>query len=352
MFQQVLSILKETSAGSGITGEQLFNRLRANHAFSSIPSEDINGVISFMITENYIETLRHGPGGKVELLLGEYGEKLVDHRSFYGVFKTDVTYGVVYRNRVIGELVEVMPFRRGQTIYLAAGTWRITEVEPRGRKLVVEQSLDGKRPLFTGIGGVVHPLVREVMLEILLGKEYPPHCDEQARAVLDDLGAQFSHIKPHIKHYIKRFYREPGGKLAGPAKELPGGQRPAIVIRDRGYLEFYTFTGTRINRTLFRMFKWLFNDDFYYTESRSCFGLPCRDRIGREIDIAGVIGNLNELFPAFDAYLERDLLSGDESFPFSKWGEYLPVPYKKKLLIYDYFDLPGTGEFLETLEPV
>jgi ATP-dependent Lhr-like helicase len=313
LFHQVLSILKQTS---GVKEEELLIMVHRNEAFKHIPLEDVNRLLQFMEQTEYIECF----GG--EYILGVEGEKLANHRSFYSVFKTGPVYEVFFDDRMIGELTASPQLQVDHCVYLGARTWRIIRIDFTRKALYVEPALEGEKPMFLGSGGRVHDSVRRKMLQIVTADfEYTGYrCDEESMKTLGALSKKFT----------------------GFGIENPATQRPVVVS---GFgIKFFTFAGTRINRTLDLLFKHIYSDGYYYNETRSCFDL----HIGED-ELKPLIKVLKEHLKDFKSILSTHLKKRDSYFDFSKWGNYLPTYFKSKMLSMDEFDIPGTEKFLNQL---
>ncbi|MCK4764417.1 MAG: DEAD/DEAH box helicase [Candidatus Aminicenantes bacterium] len=342
LFQQVLSILKETL---GISKENLRKKIAGNFAFSTILPRDYEKLIEFMISAEYIEVLQG------ELIIGINAEKILNSRSFYSVFKTENNYKVFFRDKVIGELTSSLRFQVDQNIFLAGRMWKIIDMDGRKLEIYVKEAADGKRPVFSGSGGDIHPRIREKMLEILTADFSLPDCDETTAVVFGGLREQFENLR-------EKTISSPDSSMeAGAEQRLSAGEHaqaeptngaekiPRRPLIDAGFqVEFYTFTGSRINRTLQQLFKELFGSDFFYDEHKSSFRLPAAG-----VDVSSLVEELRQLLARFEALLGKALGRRESVFEFSKWGDYLPKEFKKKILLYDYFDLPGTKAFLDNL---
>ena len=53
-----------------------------------------------------------------------------------------------------------------ENILLAAKIWKIKDIDIKGGKIFVIPAKDGKKPMFFGGGGNIHPRIREEMLRI------------------------------------------------------------------------------------------------------------------------------------------------------------------------------------------
>ena len=273
-----------------------------------------------MIKAEYIEVISG------ELIAGYQAEKILNSRSFYSVFKTEDSYKVIYRDKVIGELTTSIHFQIDQNIFLAAKMWKIIAIDGRKLEIYVKEAADGKRPVFSGSGGNIHKKVREKMLEILMDDSPLPDCDKKGQAVIAGLREQF--LAPGRRRQEKSNF---------------SSVRP--VFASGIYCEFFTFTGTKINKTLELLFKRLFGNDFFYDEIKSSFRLPLE-----AADSGNLIKDLRELLVGFGTILGKALSKRESSFEISKWGEFLTKEFKKKMLMLDYFDIPGTREYLDKIE--
>src|SRR5690606_3495026 len=79
LFHQTLSIVKQLS---GCARSELINKLQINPAFAIITRDELNDLIDKFINLDYLEVIGR------ELILGIEGEKIVNSREFYSVFKT------------------------------------------------------------------------------------------------------------------------------------------------------------------------------------------------------------------------------------------------------------------------
>ncbi len=333
LFQQILSILEESG---GTSRADLIARIQGNHAFASLANPEVEHLVDYMIAADFIEDL-HG-----ELIIGYEAEKIVHHRSFYSVFQAENSYKVIFRDRPVGELTSAVRLQKDQNIYLAARMWKIIDIDDRKMEIFVIPAEDGKRPVFSGSSGEIHPQVREKMLEILTLRTIPSGCNPAALAILNGLRKEFSGLPT-----VSPATGTGSSTVPAPIPQPQPGPRP---VKNKGTRsQFYTFTGTRINRTLELLFKKLFATEFSYDEINSSFNLPI---VGEKAEYRVLIRDLKKLIAEihFGALLEKTLQRRESAFHFSKWGGYLPLEFKKKILLYDYFDCPGTAQFLDQLE--
>lgn len=306
LLHQALSITKERL---GITKKELIRNLKSNYAFKLIEEFAILEIIEQLIAIDFLEEL-----GK-KLIIGIEGEKIVNGRDFYTVFNAQSYYKVVSSGTGIGQIPMTAQVRENENILLAAKIWKIRFVDHEAKKIEVVPANDGRKPLFFGEGGDVHPRIREKMMEILFSKEIYPMLDENSAKEIGKLRAEFSVF---------------------PIEDL-ALERPMLI--EAKEISLYSFTGSRINRTL--SFFWGLNGvDIHFNDDQSMFKVE-----GTLID-TGDFGKL--LVPSsddLDFHLENFLYAHPDILSGSKWAAYLPVRYRLQLLKQRYFDFEGISGF-------
>lgn len=312
LFHQILSIVQENS---GLDQNILFAQITQNHTFKNMAKEDIIYLLKFMIKKEYLENLNG------ELIIGYTSEPLLSRRSFYAVFETPTHFQVLLKNRAIGEIPPSVQLSPGENIFLAALIWKILEVDVKARKIYVRKANDGKAPLFFGSGGLIHPRIREKMLELVVYKQVLKHCSEEVKEQLDEFQLLFK------EHQITDTKQE----------------RPVFFSEEK--LVFYSFAGSRINKTIFFLLKHQLGIDCTLDETQSSFTFYNITYLVFNERLNDVI----QLLPALESYLITYLPDKEEAFPFSKWGKLLPIKLKAKILVSSYFELKGTFDFLTTL---
>jgi ATP-dependent helicase Lhr and Lhr-like helicase len=308
LLHQALSISKERL---GIKKKELVAELKHNYAFKLIDEAEIVEIVDHLIATDFLEDLGR------ELIIGIEGEKIVNGRDFYTVFNVQPYYKVVNSGTGIGQIPFSTQVRENENILLAAKIWKIRFIDHEAKKIEVAPANDGRKPLFLGEGGDVHPRIREKMMEILFSGEPFLVLDENSVKEIEKLRKEFSVF---------------------PLTDL-NLQRPMLIGAKE--LALYSFTGSRINRTL--SFLWALSGvAVHLNDEKSKFGVE-----GAVLDV----GDLNKLLvPSLDdldfhlenfLYAHPDILSG------SKWATYLPVKFRLKLLKQRYFDFEGAERFKE-----
>ena len=311
LVHQALSI---TKGYSGIKISDLMRQLHENSAFKEIELFEIEEVLNHLIEIDFLEKLQQ------EVIIGIEGEKIVNSRDFYSVFKTEENFKVVNAGNKIGEVPFSPQIIEDENILLSAKIWKIKFVDLKAKKIEVIPARDGKKPMFFGNSGLVHQTIREKILEILYSKMNYDFLDELSSDELEILRKEFSVFN------------------------IQNLQSDRPLLSSEKNLQLFSFTGTRINRTIKLVLdivgiKNVLNEDsssFYIQVSKqeliskwSFLPVPLAD-------IDTHISNLLQLNPVL--------------LDFSKWGVYLPESYKVKLLKDKYFDIELTREFLSKMK--
>lgn len=345
LFHQLLSMVKQTS---GAQRSQLLQTLQKNTAFKDIPQADMQKLIDHLLEKGILEQLRE------ELIIGVDGEPVVNNKDFYSVFTTDEQFKVFNGSSPIGEIPygpQVIP---GENILLAARIWSIISIDEKSKRIEVRPALDGKQPSFFGSGGTVHSKIREKMHEILITDIPSPLLNEPATLALHNLRQKFNAFRP-----------------ADPSKTRPLHASPMSC-------EAFTFSGTAINRTLslildrFNVTHNLIEQEsaLYINHPKEVF-LSTWAKIKATISAAYPNPDLASHFGPYavskptanpidhatnptaalgiDQMVHEALATSPMLLSFSKWAEYLPLPFQVALLKNRYFDFPGVMQFIQTI---
>ncbi|KIC03299.1 DEAD/DEAH box helicase [Flavobacterium sp. JRM] len=313
LLHQALSI---TKGHSGIRYIDLVALLKQNFAFNDIEVSDIEKILNHLIDIDLMEKLRD------EVIIGIEGEKIVNHRDFYSAFTLEDNFKVVNAGIKIGEIPLSPQIIENENILLAAKIWKITFVDLKSKKIEVIPTNDGKKPKFSGGGGIVHAAIRQKMFDILYQDEIYAELNDESADILDEMRSDFS---PFV---IKNMESE----------------RPLLVSDKK--LVFYTFTGTKTNRTLEFIFNVL-DIKNSLEDSNSSFDIYLS-----KDDFLSKLNFLNANVQVIDKLITEELEINPESLVISKWGIYLPVKYQIEWMKQNYFDIKQTQEFLLNINSI
>lgn len=202
---------------------------------------------------------------------------------------------------------------------LSAKIWKIKFVDHKAKKIEVIPAKDGKKPMFFGGGAVVHQKIREKMFEVLYSKTEYDFLDEPS----------FDEIEMMRKDFA-----------VFDIKDLQS-ERPLLTAEK--HLQLFTFTGTRINRTIQLLLN-IAGIKNTLDDSSSSFDIevPKQDFISKWSFLSLSLVDI-------DIHILTLLQSNPTLLDFSKWGIYLPEHYKIKLVKNKYFDIKRTKEFINKL---
>ncbi|MEJ7822350.1 MAG: DEAD/DEAH box helicase [Chitinophagaceae bacterium] len=305
LLHQALSI---TKGHSGIKQTELIRQLKDNFTFNQIGISEIEEIINHLIEIDFLEKLQH------EVIIGVEGEKIVNSREFYSVFKTEENFKVVNAGNKIGEIPFSPQVREDENLLLAAKIWKIKFIDFQSKKIEVTKALDGKKPMFFGGGGSIHPRIREKMCEILFSKNDFEVLDQPSLDEINQMRKDFSIFNIQDLQF----------------------DRPLLL--EEKHLTLFTFTGTRINRTI-KFLLDLSGIKNHLDDSSSSFELEITKR--EFIDKWNII---SQPLSQIDTHLDNLLETNPALLDFSKWGLYLPTRFKIALLKQKYFDFKNAEQ--------
>jgi ATP-dependent Lhr-like helicase len=302
--------LSITKGYSGIKLSDLLTKLKGNSAFKGIDLVEIEEILNHLIEIDFLEKLQQ------EVIIGVDGEIVVNSRDFYSVFKTEENFKVINSGNKIGEVPFSPQIIEDENILLSAKIWKIKFVDHKAKKIEVIPAKDGKKPMFFGNSGAVHQRIREKMLEVLNSKMDYNFLDQPSRVEIESLRKEFSVFN---------------------IRDL-SSQRP-LQSKEKN-LQLFTFTSTRINRTIQLLLHISGIKNNLDDDSSSFFiQVPKQELISKWSSLSAPLENI-------DYHICKLLRENPALLDFSKWGVYLPENYQVKLIKDKYFDIVETKEFL------
>lgn len=313
LVHQALSI---TKGHSGIRLSELINQIKENAAFKMVDVFEIEQILNHLIEIDLLEKLQH------EVIIGIEGEKVVNSRDFYSVFKTEENFKVVNAGNTIGEVPFSPQIIEDENILLSAKIWKIIFVDHKAKKIEVVPTKDGKKPTFFGAGAVIHQKIREKMFEVIYSKTEYGFLDQASCDEVEILRKEFSVFN------IQDLQTD----------------RP-ILVTDK-HLQLFTFTGTRINRTIQLLLN-IAEVANKLDDSNSSFDIEVSKK-----ELMFKWKSLSLSLADIDGHITKLLQINPELLDFSKWGIYLPDNFQVKLLKDKYYDIEQTEKYLGVLKLV
>ncbi len=310
LVHQALSI---TKGHSGILLSELIKQLKENAAFRGIDLSEIEEILDYLIGIDFLEKIQQ------EVIIGVDGEMVVNSREFYSVFKTEENFKVVNAGNTIGEIPFSPQIIEDENILLSAKIWKIKHVDLKSKKIDVIPTKDGKKPMFFGTGAVVHQKIREKMMEVLYSNTEYDFLNKPSYDEIEMMRKEFKIFN-----------------ILDIQTERP-------LLTSEKHLQLYTFTGTRINRTIQLLLN-IAEIKNTLDNNSSSFDI--------EISKQELISKWKFLslpLADIDIHISTYLEKNPTLLDFSKWGIYLPEYYKVKLVKNKYFDVENTQVLLKKL---
>ncbi len=311
LVHQALSI---TKGHSGIKLAELIKQLRENSAFCQIEIFEIEQILSHLIKIDFLEKIQD------EVIIGVEGEYIVNGRDFYSVFKTEENYKVINAGNKIGEIPFSPQVIEDENILLSAKIWKIMFIDHSAKKIDVAPTKDGKKPMFFGGGATIHPRIREKMLEILYSETEYDFLDQASCDEINTLRKTFSVFN------IQKLQTD----------------RP--LLKTENHLQFFTFTGTRINRTI-QLFLNIAGISNKLEDSSSSFDIEVPKQ-----ELVSKFHAITQPVATIEVHIASVLQTTPAILDFSKWGQYLPETYQIKLVKEKYYDIEQAEQLLTTIK--
>jgi len=118
------------------------------------------------------------------LLLGEIGERVVNHYSFLAAFSSDEEFKLMSDGRTLGTLPLSRPVAKGSYLIFAGRRWQVIDCIISEKIITVTPARGGKIPIFDGMGSKTHNRIREEMRLILTETAPVAFLDLEATAQL------------------------------------------------------------------------------------------------------------------------------------------------------------------------
>ena len=312
LLHQMLSIVKQLS---GCSKKELIRRIHSNSTFKEIEKEVVEDLINKFIELEYLELI------DFELILGLKGEEIVNSYEFYSVFKNESNLQVLYSGKKIGDLPFSPKIQVDENILLAAKIWKIKDIDFQSSKIIVIPAKDGKNPKFFGLSGNIHQKIRKKMFQILKSENEYEELEECSKIAIEEM-----------RFYFKDF------KITNFEFDLP-------TIEKEEKLLIYTFTGTKINKSL----------NFLLSLEAHCVLYEYQSLL--EINIKKsefeiLVSNINEKYKNLDKYLELELKKNRALIEFCKWGKYLPLQYQIEILKERFYNFNEAIKLLNRINLV
>ncbi len=164
LLHQILAVI---SQWGGVRADQLWALLCKSGSFSKVSMEHFKMLLTDMGEHRLITQLSSG-----ELVIGDKGEKLVGHYTFYAVFNTPEEFRIIVNGKTLGTIPLDDQIIAGQIIIFAGRRWIIEIIDTSKKAIYVKAAKGGKPPKFSGGSMSVHDEVRQEMYQVYVQGDY------------------------------------------------------------------------------------------------------------------------------------------------------------------------------------
>lgn len=239
LVQQILSLIAERG---GVTALTAWKVLCDDGAFRSVDQAQFVALLRSLGTRDLVTQ-----APDQTLLLGEKGENIVNHYTFFAVFSTPDEYRLLHAGRPLGTLSVDTSLVPDILLVFAGRCWRVISVDAEAKIVVVEPAPGGRLPHFEGgQGGLVHDVVRQRMRDIWCAGDVPRYLDATARKLLTEarachtrLGLDDSPIRADGSDTVLFLCR--GDRIANTVSVMLASRGhavmqkgPLLMVKDRG----------------------------------------------------------------------------------------------------------------------
>lgn len=177
LVQQVLSMIAQHGAARA---DEIFRALCQAGPFHQVDEALFS---RFLRSLGKSGLLRQDGSG--ELVLGEVGEKLVNHYAFFATFSTPEEYRVTAGGRQLGSAPFSDSLFPGRHLIFGGRRWIVVAVDDKAKVVDLKPAGGGKPPAFVPGGAFpVHDRVRQEMVRIYEEEAVPRYLDVKARELL------------------------------------------------------------------------------------------------------------------------------------------------------------------------
>lgn len=188
LVHQILSIIAERG---GASAQRLFVTLCQRGPFRAVDQSTFLALLRHLGSPD-VALIDQAPDGT--LLLGEKGEKLVEHYSFYAVFSTPEEYRLVCDGKEIGTIPVDNILVPGSLLIFSGRRWQVVELHEAEKVILVKPAEAGMPPKFGGDPGDIHDRIIQRMFTLYVDDNIPVYLDKTAVELLLEARTQFERL--------------------------------------------------------------------------------------------------------------------------------------------------------------
>jgi ATP-dependent helicase Lhr and Lhr-like helicase len=202
LVHQILSVVAERG---GIHAQSLFKLLCIDGPFRKVTPLMFADVLR-AIGRTDVALIEQAQDGL--LLLGQRGEKLTEHYSFYAVFQTPEEYRLLFDGKELGALPIDNVVSPGSLLIFSGRRWQVVEVDARSKVIIVKPAKAGIPPKFGGDPGNIHDRVIGRMFELFEKEIVPVYLDKEAVSLLSEARESYRLLSLQSRPIVQVGYDE------------------------------------------------------------------------------------------------------------------------------------------------
>lgn len=189
LLHQTLSLIAQRG---GIRAQEAYGLLCRNGPLSIITPDDYADLLRAMASAE-ARLIEQAPDGL--LMLGEEGERLVESRTFFALFETDMEWRLIASGRELGTIALSNAVGVGSFVVFAGRRWRVEAVDDRTMVLQVVPHRAGRIPNFNSSSiEPLHDRLLKEMRAVYLVTDVPAFLDPKAANLLKDGRTAFQQL--------------------------------------------------------------------------------------------------------------------------------------------------------------
>ena len=197
LVQQVLAV---TAQQRGAYESQLHAILCSEGIFARTTPETLSALLGDLLAA---DMLRRDPDVIGLLRLGDEGEKLTNHHTFYAAFSTPRQFRVVSTALDhLGSLPLREDIKVGRPLLFAGQRWTVSSIDTRNSVIVLEPRSGTEPPVFLGEGIQTHTVLRKRMVKIYESSATPASLDSSGIILLAEARDAFAEANLHRTQVI------------------------------------------------------------------------------------------------------------------------------------------------------
>jgi ATP-dependent helicase Lhr and Lhr-like helicase len=196
LVQQVLSLIAQYG---GIKAKDIWNVLAKGTVFEMITQDQLIQLLRYMGEKKLIHQTHDE-----SLVLGTIGERIVNHYSFYTVFKTPEEFRLMSNGKTLGCLPISSPIQEGYYLVFGGRRWQIKSINLDQKVIDLIPAKGGRPPIFSGGGAFfIHDEIRKKMLQLYSSDYIPSYLNNAAMELFVEGRDNFKDLVLSQNHIIQ-----------------------------------------------------------------------------------------------------------------------------------------------------